>query len=76
MIQFKCPECGQSIEAAEAKSQKRIQCPYCLEIVLVPRSALARNEADGDGLLPWLGAGLAPMSVVACPDDESEAVDY
>jgi DNA-directed RNA polymerase subunit RPC12/RpoP len=69
MIQFKCPECGRSIEVPEEKSSKRVECPSCLETVLVPRvlRSLVQTAGDdgatGNGLLPWLGDGVRPTGV-------------
>lgn len=74
MIQFKCPECGRSIEAPEHKSCKRFECPNCLEIVLVPKQSVGRF--DGSGLLPWLGVGLTPVRTPSWPGDEEDDRDW
>lgn len=68
MIQFKCPECGRSIETSAERSQKRVPCPHCLEVVLVPRepklppSATAATLQDS-GLVPWLNDGMQATCV-------------
>ena len=71
MIQFRCPECGKSVEVPETKSRRRVECPHCLENVLVPRLSKYDDPADS-GLLPWLGAGITATGSSMLPGEDTE----
>ena len=77
MIQFKCPECGRSIETGDERSRKRIQCPQCLEVVLVPKATKQTTSAgpvsvEESGLVPWLNVGMRATCMPWSLDCESE----
>lgn len=64
MTRFTCPECGKDIKAPCESSSKRMECPHCHDIVLVPtRQALIAPAADphdqqAPGLIAWVGEGI------------------
>jgi len=69
-IQFTCTACGQPIEVDNEMADKAVTCPYChkagtapatstLDASAIPPTA-DTGEADGAGVLPYVGAGEAP----------------
>lgn len=75
MTRFTCPECGKEIQATCESSSKRMECPHCHDIVLVParhaRTTPAVPEsAPAPGLIAWLGEGLR---YTTCPQGQEVA---
>jgi DNA-directed RNA polymerase subunit RPC12/RpoP len=79
MIQFKCPECGRSVETVDDRSHKRISCPHCLETVLVPRqakplAAVAETAVEETGLLPWLNDGIHATCIPVSLEGDNDGI--
>ena len=40
-IEFKCPQCGQTVSAEESARGQVAECPYCEKGIVVPRNAIS-----------------------------------
>jgi len=49
-ISFRCPSCGQEIEASHDRAGTPLECPVCgqsLDVPLMPQSGTRRAPAEG-----------------------------
>jgi hypothetical protein len=43
-MSFNCPECGRLVRVLDGDRRKRVQCPACQEVILVPRQPESRTS--------------------------------
>ncbi len=46
-MRFNCPECGHLVLVLERDDRKRVECPGCREVILVPRQAEPQKDSRG-----------------------------
>lgn len=67
-IAFRCQQCGESFNAADALAGKKIKCRKCSAVVSVPRSPSAAQPVAATPAEPapdLLGMSLAPLATPA-----------
>ncbi|MBN1845491.1 MAG: hypothetical protein JW810_07390 [Sedimentisphaerales bacterium] len=67
MIQFKCPKCGEVMEAPSSLQGQTLSCPDCKQTIVVPRVDAA-DEAEAAGAVG--AAQLAPLPDPLADEDE------
>lgn len=55
-MRFNCPEYGRPVLVSEGDGRKRIECPGCREVILVPRQAGPQGS-------PWSRRDHSPFPV-------------
>ena len=51
-FQFKCPQCGKTLEADDSVCGQTAACPYCGEGIIVPRKQFKRLASNSQSSVP------------------------
>ena len=49
-IQFKCPQCGQMVEADESAIGQTASCPYCDKRIIVPKERIQKRSTTAENV--------------------------